>query len=123
MREKITKEKVDAAYKPLKNFIKENYGLDLKVSQMNKIIDAVDLVNENATELFREKCDVVGCESSSSNGGSQWRDTGYWMLCSKHFSDGHNKLPQPEMKPEAIEREKSRKENGVLPAEEPFPFD
>lgn len=123
MQEVITKEKVDKAYKPLKDFLKENYSLDLKVSEMNNIIEAVEKVNENTNELFKERCDVLGCDNNSDNGGGQWRETGYWMLCGKHWSEGHKGAKQPTMKPEAIAREKSRNSDGTLPPEAPHPFE
>lgn len=56
-------------------------------------------------------CDVKGCLNESSSGGSHFKNTGYWMVCSEH-----GKLKeQPEMKKYAVKREKSRKPDGTLP--------
>lgn len=49
----ITKEKVDAAYLPLKKLMKEEFGITVDTFQMNNIIEAIDEVNSNIKELFK----------------------------------------------------------------------
>jgi len=61
-------------------------------------------------------CDVEGCENEGCCGGTDWRESGYWTICMEHSSDYRKGKPQPKMKPEAIEREKSRDpKTGCLP--------
>jgi hypothetical protein len=59
-------------------------------------------------------CDVRGCYELATCGGFAWADTGYWMLCDKHFSIGLKGSTQPQMDAEAIKREARRGKNGVL---------
>lgn len=61
-------------------------------------------------------CDVEGCENEGCCGGTDWRESGYWTICMEHSKDFREGKPQPKMKPEAIEREKSRDpKTGLLP--------
>lgn len=53
-------------------------------------------------------CDVDRCKNEGCSGGNAWRDTGYWVVCSKHSADYRNGLKQPKMKQTAIKREKTR---------------
>ncbi len=60
-------------------------------------------------------CDVAGCFEGIACGGSYWRETGYWSLCSKHAEMAREDKPQPQMKERALERESHRnKETGFL---------
>ena len=74
------------------------------------LAEIMELVDEYAEEYEEQlaKCDVKGCSDTPSSGGMCWRKTGYWNVCSKHFIEHQAGKPQPEMKPEAIEREKAR---------------
>jgi hypothetical protein len=110
------KEKIEIAYAPVRNLLQEKYGLELSVAEMDIIIKAIDETNELIAELFRRVCDVDGCNENEASGGGYWRDTGYWLLCSKHCDAGRKELPQPQMKQEAIQRERSRRPDGTLPA-------
>jgi len=85
---------------------------------------AVAMMAEYADHLFEDEnkdpysywpqCDVQGCKGVSSSGGSHWRDTGYWSICSKHGDECRKRKPQPKMKDAAIKREKSRLPDGRL---------
>jgi hypothetical protein len=66
-------------------------------------------------ESYWPECDVEGCENESCNGGTCWKETGYWSVCSKHSQMHREGKPQPKMKQSAIDRENSRDENGYLP--------
>lgn len=70
--------------------------------------------SEEEYEPYFGWCDVEGCENEGANGGGCWRDTGYWTVCSKHSSEYRAGKPQPQMKQEAIDREKRRGEDGRL---------
>jgi len=60
-------------------------------------------------------CDVEGCNKEGCSGGMAWNDTGYWTVCTEHSQDYRAGKPQPKMKQEAIDREKSRdKKTGWL---------
>ena len=50
-------------------------------------------------------CDVEGCAEFTTNQGCNWKDQGYWCLCSEH---GFEKTPMPKMKQRAINRESRR---------------
>lgn len=109
MQEKLSKEKIDAAYAPLKDFMKSEHGLKLDTFQMNALIDIVEAVQENINELYRMKCDVIGCDKTPSTQGVFYAESGYWCLCSNHSdaaraSKALCKDIIPNFKPEAIER-------------------
>lgn len=86
--------------------------------------ELLDLFNSNLLSTDSDKdeedepyfgwCDVEGCGNEAANGGGCWRETGYWSVCGKHSSDYREGKPQPKMKKEAIDREKSRGADGVL---------
>ena len=103
------------AYQPLFDFMSNEYGKTLLKSEMDEIISVVDKVNENLIELWRVKCDVVGCNETASTQGMYFKESGYWCLCSKHSQQGRESSSIPQMKQEAIGREKSRKQDGSLP--------
>lgn len=103
------------AYQPLFDLMATNFDKVLTVGEMNDIIAAVDNVNENLTELYREVCDVEGCNKDASSQGTHWRDKGYWCICYIHSQDGREGKQCPQMKKEAIEREASRLPDGCLP--------
>lgn len=60
-------------------------------------------------------CNVEGCDNEAANGGGCWRETGYWTVCSKHARMHREGKPQPKMKQSAIDREKTRGEDGIIP--------
>ena len=70
--------------------------------------------SEEEYEPYFGWCNVEGCEREGANGGSCWRNTGYWTVCSKHSQEYREGKPQPPMKQWAIDREKRRGEDGVL---------
>lgn len=113
----INKEKIDAAYAPLKTLMKDEFGVSVDVSQMNNILNVVDVVNGNIDKLYRVKCDVVGCDNDPSCGGMYYRESGYWTLCMKHADDARKGLPAM-FKPEAIQREQNRKPNNTASGEQ-----
>jgi hypothetical protein len=102
------------AYQPLFDLMYQEHGITLTIGQMDEIIDAVNKVDDNHLELYREVCDVEGCNNEPSSGGAYWKDEGYWVLCSAHFRKGMDGEPMPTMKNEAIARETSRQPNGQL---------
>jgi hypothetical protein len=60
-------------------------------------------------------CDVSRCKNEGCCGGTEWRETGYWTLCSKHSQMAREGKDQPKMKQEAVKREKRRdKKTGYL---------
>jgi len=62
-------------------------------------------------------CDVEGCNNEASSGGTCWRSSGYWWVCSNHADDFRDGKAQPKMKQKAIDKENSRdKEAGYLPS-------
>lgn len=98
------------AYQPLFNLMANEYGKNLVKSEMDEIIEAVEKVNENVSELWRVVCDVEGCDQTASTQGMYYREIfGYCCLCSKHSSEARKKTGVPTFKPDAIEREKRRK--------------
>ena len=60
-------------------------------------------------------CEVDGCQHEGANGGGCWRETGYWTVCSDHSTAHRKGEAQPPMKQAAIDREKSRGSDGILP--------
>lgn len=61
-------------------------------------------------------CEVDGCDREASSGGCDWRESGYWRVCSVHSRDHRDGMPQPQMRPEAVSREKTRDPiTGFLP--------
>ena len=61
-------------------------------------------------------CDVDGCENESCCGGTAWKKTGYWKVCSKHSNDFRNGKSRPKMKQKSVDRENGRdKTTGYLP--------
>ena len=84
--------------------------------------DAIKIINKERSELSNTPyepyfgwCDVKDCEKEGCSGGMAWRETGYWTVCSEHHDDSRAGKPQPRMKQKALERERSRGEDGVLP--------
>lgn len=113
MQEKIDKIAIDKAYEPLLNLMVEKWGIKLQPFEIDQILEAADMVNENVSELYRVKCDAEGCNQTAANGGIRWQETGYWSLCDYHCSSAYT--PQmPIMKPEAIQREANRKPDGTI---------
>lgn len=82
------------------------------------MIKNINQIEEEANKPYEPYfgwCDVDGCENEGSSGGVAWRETGYWTVCHKHFTDCHNGRPQPQMKQSAIDRENGRdKKTGYL---------
>lgn len=103
------------AYQPLFDYLSNEFGISLLVSEMDEIRDKVDIVNDTLTIMFTDWCDVEGCNNESNSGGAYWREEGYWRLCSMHCSYGREGNPFPKMKEGAVLREQSRGEDGVLP--------
>lgn len=60
-------------------------------------------------------CEVEGCSNEGTSGGFYWRETGYWTICSEHSALCRQGGEQPKMKRAAIEREKTRGADGILP--------
>jgi hypothetical protein len=82
-------------------------------AELLELIDSVCPKEEY--EPYFGWCDVEGCEDEGVNGGSCWRETGYWTVCSEHSQGYREGKPQPKMKQLAIEKEKRRdKETGYL---------
>jgi len=102
------------AYQPLFNMMQQEHNLILTVGEMDDIISAVSKVEENLTELYRNVCDVNGCNNTASSGGVNWKEQGYWSTCPKHSQDAREGESMPPMKNEAIAREASRLPNGIL---------
>jgi hypothetical protein len=90
-------------------FIKEN-------EQAFSLFDVSVSLTESKEEYepYFGWCNVEGCENEGANGGGCWRDTGYWIVCSKHSSEYREGNTQPPMKQSAIDREKRRGKDGVL---------
>jgi hypothetical protein len=84
-------------------------------SDMREIIDAVEKDKVADYEPYFGWCDVEGCENEGCSGGVAWNTTGHWIVCSHHSLMNRKGKPQPKMKQAAIERERSRDENGRLP--------
>ena len=89
-------------------------AVDGKTPQQ-RITEAIREYGDQCRDEAREeeievcKCDVEGCNKPVSSGGCVWRKTGYWSVCSDHFSACiTRKEPQPQMKHEAVERENKR---------------
>jgi len=53
-------------------------------------------------------CDVAKCPNEVCSQGCDWRDTGYWCVCSTHSRQHRDGKRRPKMKQRAIKREKSR---------------
>lgn len=70
--------------------------------------------SKTSDEPYFGWCDVSGCENEGCCGGTQWKQTGFWVLCSKHSADARDGKPQPKMKRYAISREQQRDNEGVL---------
>ena len=70
---------------------------------------------EEEDEPYFGWCDVAGCQCAAGSGGSGWRKSGYWRLCSKHILGYRDGEPQPKMKASAILREALRGADGCLP--------
>lgn len=71
-------------------------------------------IAEDNPYSYWPQCDVKKCDGVSCNGGTCWRKTGYWSVCSKHSQQHREGKQQPQMKQSAIDREKSRDKNGCL---------
>lgn len=72
--------------------------------------------NTEESEPYFGWCNVEGCEMEGSCGGSCWRESGYWTICSKHSQDFRDGKPQPKMKKSAIDKEATRdNKTGFLP--------
>jgi hypothetical protein len=60
-------------------------------------------------------CDVDKCKNEGCCGGTGWRKTGYWTLCSNHSRMAREGKKQPKMKQSAVEKESKRdKKTGYL---------
>ena len=77
-----------------------------------------DMAIKMIMELFEEPepdtCDVEGCKLYVSCGGTTWREYGYWSVCILHSQEFRQGKPFPQMKLEAIEREKRRDKKGII---------
>lgn len=109
-----TEQQIYDAYKPLVDFMWKTYRMSLTTEAAQILMDAADKVNENLQEAWRMKCDVEGCNETASSQGMHWRDLGYWCVCPKHSQMGREGKPIPQMKQEAIDREKNRNKDGAL---------
>lgn len=86
------------------------YGLKKRFSteEVLELMEAwSDHIAENAEPYFGW-CNVKGCDDEACNGGSCWRETGYWNVCHKHSDMYRKGKPQPKMKQWAVDKEKSR---------------
>lgn len=98
-----------------------NYGLRQQREQ-NRFAQAVSValkVESEMTEIQSREpyfgyCDIEGCDNEGASGGNCWRDTGYWTVCMKHSQEYREGKPQPKMMQSAIDREKTRGEDGIL---------
>ena len=72
-------------------------------------------VSDKTYEPYHGWCDVDKCESEACCGGTGWRNTGYWRLCTEHSRMERNGEKQPKMKDSSVERESRRdKKTGYL---------
>lgn len=110
----ITQKQIAECYQPLFDHLSKVYNITALTSEMDEIISVVATVQDSLDELFRATCDVDGCDNNPANGGGCWRETGYWSVCSEHSQTWREGKTQPKMKEEAIEREKTRDEDGIL---------
>ena len=112
-------EKYLAPLEKLVNFIEIHYGVNRKLTYDNVIDKAIEIMKnsiymepEGSTPYL---CDVDGCEEEGCSGGTAWRKTGYWTVCSKHLGDFQQGKPQTKMKQSAIDKENTRdKKTGYL---------
>lgn len=117
---KTKKEKTAEAYQPLFNLLSQGYNITATISEMDSIIDICERVTYlldklNPPEPYFGWCDVKGCKQEGCCGGTCWRETGYWVCCYKHSQLHRVGGKQPEMKRQAILREKKRdKKTGCL---------
>ncbi len=105
----------------LDDLLTENYPLESARDLIRLLI--TELLKKQRVEIEREiekenetaKCDVLFCKNEVVAGGTCWRETGYWSVCSKHSDDHRDGKPQPKMKQKAVDREKKRNpETGYL---------
>jgi len=109
--------------KTAEEFFKEKHTTAFKIQTLN-IYELYKLMEEYAEQYCEEKmkeienelkepyfgwCDIEGCNKEGCSGGMAWNDTGYWTVCTEHSQDYRAGKPQPKMKQEAIDKEKSRK--------------
>lgn len=96
-----------------KQLCNDHYHAEL-VKKGFVVIDIDELI-EQAYEPYGGWCKVEGCTNEASSGGTHWRESGYWTICSKHGDLARRGDPQPQMKKEAIEKEaKPRPYNGIF---------
>lgn len=107
--------RIAKCYQPLFDYLHENYGLTLLVSEMDEIISMAEKVNDNLNEATRIICDVEGCDNTAVNQGMCWREVGYLCVCSIHSQMWRDKKPMPVLKKLSFDREKTRKPDGRLP--------
>ena len=100
-----SQKEIAKCYQPLFDLLADEYGINLLICEMDEIRDIVERINERLIEAWRSVCDVQGCNETVTNGGCHWRKSGYWSICSAHSQMAR----KPQMKPEAINREKNRK--------------
>ncbi len=113
MRKAITQKSAAEAYRPLFDLMINEHGLTLIASEMDEIIEAVEKVNHNLSELFMIRCDAWGCEKQASTQGMYRKERGYVCLCDKHSTMARKSEPF-DINPLAIEREKNRSPDGTL---------
>jgi hypothetical protein len=72
-------------------------------------------VNKEEYEPYFGWCDIGGCDKEGACGGTGWRETGYWILCSDHSRMAREGQKQPTMKQSAVDKESHRdKKTGYL---------
>ena len=112
-----TQKEIAECYQPLFDYMHDQYGLLLLVSEMDEIISAVNKTTDNLNELFTDRCDIKGCNPPVTSQGVAWQEKGYWCVCSQHTDMARKNVLMPQMKQKAIDRENSRDEQGFLPQE------
>ena len=93
------------------DFYKEIFNLMESYAQSHQ----VEMPSDEPYEPYFGWCDVDKCKNEGCCGGTGWRETGYWTLCTEHSAMARNGDKQPKMKKSSVKRENSRdKKTGYL---------